>query len=197
MAGKFLATGLLFILALALFINPVDVLSPTEEMNQVDRVTANWTDNGNLSGNMIVNADDDLSLSGDGSGTYRSNVTYVAENSSLSFDNVVVVTDYQDDNDNGEIRVFGVNRDGVIQESENIQLEDGTTQYGLDERISSSNEYEGYYYEILLESTDNQVPTINRVTMEYDVQKPLTDNSLASDLLAWLLVLAGIGVLFQ
>lgn len=197
--GKLLAMGMLFITALYLFLTPQPVINPTEDITLEDSYPqgGNWTANGSLGDLMVENPDGTLTLSGAGDGTYTLNETYVSVNSSLSFDNINVRTNLKDDNDNGEMRVYGIDRSGTIQESEVFNLQDGVTQYGLDEEIKSGNEYSGYYFQIYLESSDNQRPEVTATTIEYDELKPITNNSLADNLLAFLLVIAGIGVMFQ
>lgn len=196
-SGRLLAVGILFIGALYLFVVPTNILIPAEQIKTVDDYPFqdNWETNGTLTGNAI-NSSGILTLSSSGDGEYTSDEVYVGENDTLSFDNVLVNAELKDDNDNVEVRVFGIDENGTVQESETIVVQDGLTQYGLDERIESSNEYEGYFFQIFLESSDNQEPEVSRVTLEYDDNKPLTSNSLAVDLLAWLLILSGIGVLF-
>lgn len=190
--GKLLGVGILFISALYLFVAPTNILIPSQQTNVVEQYPFqdNWTENGTLSGNAVDNSGT-LTLSASGEGTFTSDEKYVPTNNSLSFDNLVVNTKLKDSNDNGEIRVYGLNSNGVIQESTFKSLDDGTKEYSIEE-----GEYDGYKYQIVLESSDNKYPEIDAVKVEYDESKPLTDNNLAKDILAWLMVLAGIGLIF-
>lgn len=187
--GKLIGVGLLFIAALSLFLSGSS-LSPTQEINKLDTVTENWTQEGNLSGNLEA-TNGAITLSGDGTGTFTLNKTYAPVNSTLTFDNLIIDSEITDDNDRVEVRFFGIDRDGTVIDSKNIIAKDGVSSYEPLE-----GEYSGYYYQVTLESSDNSVPSVNRLTVDYKEQKPLTNNNLSSDLLAWLLVLMGIGLLF-
>lgn len=191
-SSRLLGAGVLMIAALFLFLNPTPTLDLAKPIDNVDNYpyNNNWSENGTVTGQMTDNSGT-LTLSASGSGTFISDKKNFS-NSTISLDNVIVDTSLSDDNDNAEIRVFGLNEDGIAVESENIKLQEGKTQYGLNERIQSDNQYSGYQFELYLESSDNQQPSIESVTMAYDVRDPLTNSSFLDDLLAWIFAIFGI-----